>query len=115
MQRVLTRKALSARVDLTQSLLAAWDNVLLGNNYNFKLWQERTTQRLNRSLQKNIDLERFDQVMAIVVSLMTSIPSLLVVAYYVYVNQDDRVKLSSFVVTLPILFLIISSSSMIAW
>ena len=73
-QRQLTKKALTARIDLTQSLLAAWDNVLLGNDYNFKLWQERTTQRLNRSLQKNVDLERFDQIMAIMVSLMTSSP-----------------------------------------
>lgn len=108
MQRLLTKKALSARVDLTQSLLAAWDNVLLGNFYNFKLWQERTTQRLNRSMKKNVDLETFDQVMAIVVSLMTSIPSLFVVAYFVYLNQNDPVKLSAFIVTLPILFLILS-------
>lgn len=107
-QRQLTKKALTARIDLTQSLLAAWDNVLLGNDYNFSLWQERTTQRLNRCLQKNVDLERFDQIMAIFVSLMTSIPSLLVVVYLVLKNQHDPVRLSSFVVTLPVLFLILS-------
>ena len=39
-QRRLTQKALTARIDLYQSLLAAWDNVLLGNFYNFKLWQD---------------------------------------------------------------------------
>src|SRR5262249_26250644 len=54
-QRQLTKKALSARVDLTQSLLAAWDNVLLGNHYNFTLWLEKTTQRINRSLKRNVD------------------------------------------------------------
>ncbi|MGK5593855.1 MAG: hypothetical protein ACSNEK_00660 [Parachlamydiaceae bacterium] len=107
-QRQLTKKALTARIDLTQSLLAAWDNVLLGNNYNFNLWQERTTQRVNRCLQKNVDLERFDQIMAIVVSLMTSIPSLLVVIYFVLKHQTDPVTLSSFIVTLPVLFLILS-------
>lgn len=107
-QRQLTKKALTARIDLTQSLLAAWDNVLLGNDYNFNLWQERTSQRLNRCLQKNVDLERFDQIMAIFISLMTSIPSLLVVVYLVLKNQHDPVKLSSFIVTLPILFVILS-------
>jgi hypothetical protein len=61
-QRQLTQKALIARVDLSQSLRAAWDNVLLGNNYNFKLWDEKTSQRLKRCLQRNVDMERFDQV-----------------------------------------------------
>lgn len=107
-QRQLTKKALTARIDLTQSLLAAWDNVLLGNDYNFSLWQERTTQRVNRCLQRNVDLERFDQVMAIFVALMTSIPSLCVVVYFVLKHQHDPVILSAFVVTLPILFLILS-------
>lgn len=108
MQRLLTQKALIARVDLSQSLLAAWDNVLLGNAYNFKLWNERTSQRLRRCLQRNMDLERFDQVLAISVSLMTSLPSLLVVIYYMVKNYGDTVKLTSFVVILPLLFMILS-------
>lgn len=107
-QRLLTKKALQARVDLSQSLLAAWDNVLLGNAYNFKLWDERTTQRLKRCLQRNIDLERFDQILAICVSLMTSIPSLIVVVYYIFTHQHDRAQLTSFVVILPLLFMILS-------
>lgn len=107
-QRQLTQKALTARIDLCQSLLAAWDNVLLGNDYNFKLWDEKTTQRLNRCLQRNVALERFDQILAIFVSLMTSIPSLSVVVYYVMNHQHDPVVLSSFIVILPLLFLILS-------
>lgn len=107
-QRHLTKKALSARVDLIQSLLGAWDNVLIGNEYNFKLWVEKKTQRLNRALKRNIDLERFDQIMAIVASLMTSIPSLIVVIYFAWMHRHDPVKLSAFIVTLPMLFLILS-------
>jgi ABC-type transport system involved in cytochrome bd biosynthesis fused ATPase/permease subunit len=107
-QRRLTQKALTARVDLGQSLLAAWDNVLLGNRYNFKIWEDRTTQRLNRCLQKNVDLERFDQVLAIVISLVTCIPSLVVVVYYVHTHYLDVASLTSFIVTLPVLFAILS-------
>jgi ABC-type transport system involved in cytochrome bd biosynthesis fused ATPase/permease subunit len=107
-QRRLTQKALTARIDLCQSLLAAWDNVLLGNFYNFKLWQDKTAQRVNRCLQKNVELERFDQVLAIVISLLTSIPSLIVVVYYVYLNQTSIPNLTSFLVTLPVLFQILS-------
>ncbi len=107
-QRRLTQKALTARIDLYQSLLAAWDNVLLGNFYNFKLWQDKTTQRLNRCLQRNVELERFDQILAIVISLLTSIPSLIVVIYYAYVNRDSIPLLSAFLVTLPVLFTILS-------
>jgi|GEM_PF-1339259 len=107
-QHQLTKKALVARVDLAQSLLAAWDNVLLGNWYNFHIWQDRTTQRVNRCLKRNVDLEQFDQVMAIFVSLITTIPSLAVVIYSAIRFSHDPVRLSSFVVTLPILFIILS-------
>jgi len=107
-QRQLTEKALSARVDLCQSLLAAWDNVLLGNEYNFKLWDEKTSMRLKRCLQRNLDLERFDQILAIFSALMTSIPSLAVVVYFAYQYRTDPVQLSSFVVILPLLFMILS-------
>lgn len=107
-QRQLTQKALTARIDLCQSLFAAWDNVLLGNEYNFKLWEEKTTQRLNRCLQRNVALERFDQLLAIFVSLMTSIPSLMVVVYYVLLHKSDPVRISSFIVILPLLFMILS-------
>lgn len=107
-QRRLTKKALTSRIDLSQSLLAAWDNVLLGNFYNFKLWNERTTQRVNRCLKKNVELERFDQVLAIVISLMTSIPSLCVVIYYAYAHRYSIPHLTAFLVTLPVLFTILS-------
>lgn len=107
-QRQLTQKALIARVDLCQSLLAAWDNVLLGNEYNFKLWSERTLQRLKRCLQRNVDLERFDQILAISVALITSIPCLMVVVHYTLKYQHDAAKLISFVVILPLLFMILS-------
>lgn len=107
-QRQLTQKALTARVDLGQSLLAAWDNVLLGNDYNFKLWDERTSQRLKRCLQRNIDLERFDQILAIFVALITAVPSLIVVVYLAIKNQANPVQLASFIVILPLLFMILS-------
>jgi len=107
-QRQLTKKALIARIDLVQSLLAAWDNVLLGNLYNFKLWNERTSQRLKRCLQRNVDLERFDQILAISVALITAIPTLCVVVYVMLKNHGDVVKLTSFVVILPLLFMILS-------
>lgn len=107
-QRRLTQKALTARLDLYQSLLAAWDNVLLGNFYNFKLWQAKTAQRVNRCLQKNVELERFDQVLAIFISLLTSIPSLIVVVYYVYLNRESVPNLTAFLVTMPLLFYILS-------
>lgn len=108
LQQRLTQKALTARIDLYQSLLASWDNVLLGNFYNFKIWEDKTTQRLNRCLKKNVDLERFDQVLAIVISLLTSFPSLGVVVYYVYSNAHNTALLTAFIVTLPVLFTILS-------
>ncbi len=108
LQRRLTQKALTARIDLYQLLLASWDNILLGNRYNFNLWQERTAQRLNRCLQKNVELERFDQILAIVISLLTCIPSLIVVTIYAIQHQHQLSALTAFIVTLPVLFTILS-------
>lgn len=107
-QRTLTQRALSARVELCQSLLAAWDNVLLGNSYNFHLWEDRTTQRVNRCLQRNIELERFDQILAISVAIITSLPSMAIVLYYAWAHRGNLVELSAFIVILPLLFMILS-------
>lgn len=107
-QLKLTQKALTARIDLYQSLLAAWDNVLLGNRYNFNLWEDKTSKRVDRCLRKNVQLERFDQILAIVISLATSLPSLVVVVVYIYVNRNSVPNLTTFVVTLPVLFYILA-------
>ena len=107
-QRKLTQKAMTARISLCQSLLEAWDNVLLGNEYNFKLWQEKTTQRLSRCLQRNVALERFDQFLAIFVTLMTAVPTLMVVVYSVLQHKKDPAELSAYIVILPLLFMILS-------
>ena len=107
-QRTLTQQALAARIGLCQSLLASWDNVLLGNEYNFKLWVDKTSQRLGSCLQRTVELERCNQILAIIISLVTAVPSLCVVVYYTVLHQSDRVHLSAFVVTLPILFIILS-------
>ncbi|MGZ3732629.1 MAG: ATP-binding cassette domain-containing protein [Parachlamydiaceae bacterium] len=107
-QQELTQKALNARIELCQSLLGAWDNVLLGNEYNFELWREKSEARLNHSVKCNVALERFDQFLAIIVSLITSIPTLLVVLYFVMMHQHNPVELSSFIVALPLLFVNLS-------
>lgn len=108
MQLLMTQKALSSRVLLTQSLLSAWDNVLLGNEYNFTLWQKKTNHRLNQCVKRNVELERFDQILAIIVSLITSIPTLLIVAWHVYTYRNNLVELSAFIVVLPLLFMNLS-------
>ncbi len=107
-QQQMTQKALNARLELCQSLLGAWDNVLLGNEYNFELWREKTQERLKNCMQSNVALERFDQILAIAVSLITSIPSLMVVIYFVVLHRNNTVELSSFIVILPLLFVNLS-------
>lgn len=109
-QRKFTQKALTARIGLYQTLLCAWDNVLLGNYYNFKLWENKTNEKLKKCMQRNMELERFDQFLAITVALITAIPSLTVVVYYMYMNQGSVEKLASFAVTLYLLFMILSYS-----
>lgn len=107
-QRRFTHKALKARIDLYQALLTAWDNVVLGNLYNFTRWKNNTSERLDKCLTRNVDLERFDQILAIVVALITALPSLAVVIYYAHLHRNNMDKLVPFLVTLPLLFMILS-------
>lgn len=68
----------------------------------------KTEQRIDHCMKSNVALERFDQMLAIVVSLITSVPSLLVVVYYVTIHRHNTVELTSFIVVLPLLFVNLS-------
>lgn len=103
----LVREAQGARIDVTQSLLSAWDNVLLGNQYNFTLWLGNTLRRLNNAVRRNVRSETFEQVVAVAISSLTVIPSLMVVARFVVNHLSEPMLLAPFVVALPRLFMML--------
>lgn len=105
-QRQLTEKALTARVELAQTLLTAWDH-LFGEESIFNGWNRKLNQRIQNSQKRNIKLERFDQLMAIIISLIVNIPSLTVVVWFAIKHSGDTAKLAPFFVTIPTLFVIL--------
>jgi ABC-type transport system involved in cytochrome bd biosynthesis fused ATPase/permease subunit len=103
----LVREAQGARIDVTQSLLSVWDNVLLGNQYNFTLWLGNTVRRLNNSVRQNVRSETFEQVIAVAISTITLLPSMVVILNFITAHIHEPLLLAPFVVALPRLFQIL--------
>lgn len=107
-QGELAARAQTERVRLGQTLLSAWDNVLIGNVYNLKLWLNKTWQRFGVASQSNIHADVFQKSVGIGIALVTLIPTLMVVVSSVHAHLGDKIWLSSLVVTFPRLFMILN-------
>ena len=106
----LALKAQQSRIRWISLLLKAWDNVLLNNLYNLKIWKENVIERSNRLVGKTIELERFSQSVSIAMAFLLITPSLGLVAYFAYTRIDDIAFLAIVTVTLPRLFQVLNFS-----
>lgn len=107
-QARLAHRAQKNRVGLGKMVLAAWDNVLIGNPHNFLLWKDATAKRIRRTIRGNVASESFQQVIAVVIAFITFVPSLAVAARSMYFSQHDLATLSAFAITLPRIFQILT-------
>ncbi len=107
-QENLSSKAQNARISFLKSLLNSWDNVVLGNKYNFDLWEKRTEQASQSFTRRNLHTIRFRQWYSVLIALLTFVPSFLVVIQMVLKNYSDPLILSAIAVTLPRLFMILN-------
>jgi ABC-type transport system involved in cytochrome bd biosynthesis fused ATPase/permease subunit len=107
-QTELATHAQTTRVDLTRTLLSVWDNVVLGNRYNLRLWKKTADQDFDQASASAIRLSDFNQVMSVSIALVTLLPSVAVVILSALAHQTDRVALAALVVTLPRLFMILN-------
>ncbi len=114
-QGALATRAQESRVKLGQSLLSAWDNVLIGNIYNLKLWWNKTFRNFSRAEKDNIRSETFRQSVSIAIALLTLLPTIVILITSLVQNMDNKVMLSTFVVTLPRLFMILGFTHEILW
>lgn len=111
-QQVLVQKAQGARVQLGQSLLSVWDNVLLGNKYSFNLWSKQTADRLARANRLNHSSMVFNQWLCISLSLLIFLPSVVVSIYAIIENHQEPIALTALMLTLPRLFLVLNYTQM---
>lgn len=104
----LVQKAQNSRIELGKSILSFWDNVVLGNAYNLKFWEKDTDTRIDHAVKDNVSASAFRELISIGISLVTFLPSLIVVAYGMYRHATDALALAAFLVIMPRLFLILS-------
>lgn len=104
----LIQKAQNSRIELGKSILSFWDNVVLGNAYNLKLWKKNTDARIDHAVKDNVSASAFRELVSIGISIATFLPSLVIAAYGMYRHLGDTVALAAFLVIMPRLFLILS-------
>jgi len=109
-QALLASSAQTGRVALTQQLISAWDNVVLGNRYNFGCWKNLLDQLFGSASEKIVGLSRFNQLMSISIAGLTLIPTIGVVFWSASVNHADKASLAALIVILPRLFMILTAT-----
>jgi hypothetical protein len=106
----LALKAQQSRIKWTSLLLKAWDNILLSNQYNLKIWKDKAKERGNRLIGKTIELEKFSQSISIGMAFALMGPSILLVIYLGMKHVQDLAFLAILTVLLPRLFQILTYS-----
>lgn len=101
-------KAQKSRINLGKSILSSWDNVVLGNAYNHKIWKKSLDERIQQSIKDNVDSTVFREIVSIGISLVTFLPSIALAAYGMYSHKNDPIALAGLLVIMPRLFLILS-------
>lgn len=106
-QARFAQEAQQARVDLGQTLLTAWDNVLLGNRYHRTLWVRQWCEYFQLAARRTIGSDAFHQGVSIGIALLTMLPTVGVLVFAVHQHARDSLYLATLVVTLPRLFMIL--------
>lgn len=107
-QEKLSIKAQNARISFLKILLNSWDNIVLGNRYNFNLWERRADRTSQSYVNRNLHTVRFRQWFSVLIAILTFIPSFFVVVQMAVKNHSNPLVLSAIAVTLPRLFMILN-------
>lgn len=112
-QALLAQRTQQARLQLGHSLLTVWDNVLLGNGYNFNLWIKKIGTRLQRTNRLNLLCAIFTQWLTLLVSLLIFLPSIGVAIYSLLALEGETGPLTALLISLPRLFLILGYTQLV--
>lgn len=107
-QGKIALQAQNARVNLGKILLSAWDNVLLGNKYNFQSWLSRFHVEFSESKQLNIRSTIYQISISIGIALLTMLPCMVIAVHSLLVHATDKAYAATVIVTLPRLFMILN-------
>lgn len=101
-------KTQSSRLIITNILLNGWDNIVIGNVYNFSLWKQKFSSNFEL-LKKSAVSETFVRAgSSTLIALFSIFPIIIVLSYLFIAYRTQEVFLNSLVATLPRQILIIS-------
>jgi ABC-type bacteriocin/lantibiotic exporter with double-glycine peptidase domain len=100
----LSLQAQQERIRWAEILLNLWDNVLLNNPLNIRIWSSLFSERGKRLVLSAVGLERFSQTISVTLALLLLSPTFVAVVVLVVRHLQDPIFLGLIAVTLPRLF-----------
>lgn len=96
-----SEQAQISRIDLGDTLLKSWDNVILSNKYNYKIWRGITQRKYEESAKNDIHLTNISSSIAELTSAISVLPVFSVLLYIVFTHRFDFVFLAVLFSSLP--------------
>jgi hypothetical protein len=100
----LALKTQESRIQWTSLLIKAWDNILLNNLYNLNVWNKRASAQGKDLIENTITLEKFNQIIGIIMAFALISPSMMLIAYLAIKNLENLAFLATLTVLFPRLF-----------
>lgn len=96
-----SRNAQDSRTDLLSQLLRSWNNIIINNEYNHKIWKNHFESSFGEAKDKNVKNEMIKQFVSSLGMLISLIPLLGTLIYLFYSFRFDLAFLAIIVATLP--------------
>ena len=109
-KKVRAIEAQQSRIQWISILMRAWDNVLLKNAYNLKIWNRKISKHGLELENTTVRLEKFSQLVSVCMAFSLIMPTLSLVIYLAYSHISDMSFLALLVVVLPRIFQVLTYS-----
>jgi ABC-type multidrug transport system fused ATPase/permease subunit len=88
------------RKNMSQTLLSGWDNILIGNRYNFAIWWKQFKKRWE-SYNNSSAYAALITSLASTVAMICSLIPVAATFIWLFINTSDTLKLAALIATLP--------------
>lgn len=88
------------RKSMSQILLHGWDNIIVGNIYNFAIWWKQFTKRWGAYNQASVDAVLVTHISSACATVLSLIP-VACVFLWIFLTTNETIKLAALVATLP--------------
>lgn len=89
------------RAGMMQQLNNSWDSMLIGNLYNFNIWELRFKKTIAESKKTNLKTVKWVESVSSISMVLSLIPILGMALYYIDINKKNTVVLATIIATFP--------------